>query len=102
MLLVSEVSLQIQDYEVLDIPIVHPKLDDGMEEEPEEESEEEKELKELKKQEYEHLHQGLVELIGQFMDAGFFKRVLIHCVQAIPHTTTSSKKRVYVNASSDV
>lgn len=96
MLLVAEVGLQVQEREVLDIPIVPAKTGDGLDPEPEPEDPEEVELRRLKQQEFEHLHGLFVELIHAFTEAGLFKRVLLHCIQSVPHTTSSSKRRVEV------
>lgn len=96
-ILVSHLGLEMQKREILDIEIVKQKSAfDDPEEEEEEEKQRKLEAKELKIKEFDHIHQTFVELIVHLYSANFFKRTLLHCIQFIPHTTQSTKKRVFL------
>ena len=103
--LITAVTSQVQDKEILDISIVKKveydeETNTYKEEEEEEIDEEEKarlfEEKKCQRNEFLHLMDQLTDLVTVLSKANLFKRCLLHCIQAISSKSKLTKTKVFL------
>ena len=102
--LITAVTSQVQDKEILDISIVkkveYDEETNTYKEEEEEIDEEEKarlfEEKKCQRNEFLHLMDQLTDLVTVLSKANLFKRCLLHCIQAISSKSQLIKTMVFL------
>ena len=102
--LITAVTSQVQDKEILDISIVkkveYDEETNTYKEEEEEIDEEEKarlfEEKKCQRNEFLHLMDQLTDLVTALSKANLFKRCLLHCIQAISSKSELTKTKVFL------